>query len=239
MSSPGSSALAGRRVAVIGGSAGIGLAIAGRAAASGARVVLAGRDAARAEAAASRVGGEARTLDASNEAAVAGFFAALGPIDHLVVTAAATRGGMLRGGDTAAARATFEGKFWPQYLCAKHAAVTGSILLTGGAFSRRATPGVSAIAAVNGAVEALGRALAVELAPVRVNVLAPGLIGGTEAYAGMPEEARAAMLAATAKRLPVGLVGDADSVAGPAVALLESPYATGVVLDIDGGWLLS
>ena len=91
---------------------------------------------------------------------------------------------------------------------------------------------------VNGAVEALGRALAVELAPVRVNVLSPGFVQGTQAYDEMPATAREAMFAAAA-RLPAGIVGDADSVAGPAVAVLASPYVTGVVLDVDGGGLLS
>jgi len=98
---------------------------------------------------------------------------------------------------------------------------------------------MSIVSAVNGAVEALGRALAVELAPVRVNVMSPGLIQGTDAYARMPEERRQVMLEGAAKRLPAGLVGDADSVAGPALALMASPYATGAILDIDGGGLLA
>ncbi len=95
------------------------------------------------------------------------------------------------------------------------------------------------IAAVNGAVEALGRALAVELAPVRVNVISPGLVQGAGAYAGMPDAQRDAMYAGAAARLPAGMVGDADSIAGPALALLASLYATGSVLDVDGGGLLA
>jgi NAD(P)-dependent dehydrogenase (short-subunit alcohol dehydrogenase family) len=116
-----------------------------------------------------------------------------------------------------------EGKFWSQYLCARHAQVGRSIMLFSGGYSRRPAQGVSIVAAINGAIEALGRALAVELAPVRVNVVSPGLIQGTAAYAGMPEAARAGMYAGAAARLPAGIVGDADSVAGPALALLASP----------------
>jgi NAD(P)-dependent dehydrogenase (short-subunit alcohol dehydrogenase family) len=112
-------------------------------------------------------------------------------------------------------------------------------MLFSGAYSRRPASGMSILAAVNGAIEALGRALALELAPVRVNVVSPGLIQGTSAYAGMPEAARNAMYAHAASHLPAGMVGDADSVAGPALALLASPYATGTVLDIDGGALLA
>jgi NAD(P)-dependent dehydrogenase (short-subunit alcohol dehydrogenase family) len=69
-----------------------------------------------------------------------------------------------------------EGKFWSQYRCARHAQVGCSILFFSGAYNRRPAKGVSIVAAVNGAIEALGRVLAVELAPIRVNVMSPGLI---------------------------------------------------------------
>ncbi len=227
-------AFAGQRVVVVGGTAGIGAAIARGAAAQGASVVAAGR---RGGDQASR-GIEARTIDIASETSIKEFFAALGPMDHLVVTAAFVRPGPFRTGAMDDARASFQGKFWSQYLCARHAEVHRSILLFSGAFSRRPAPGMSIIAAVNGAIEALGRALAVELAPVRVNVVSPGLIQGTDAYARMPEAARQGMYEGAAKRLPARVVGDADSVAGPALALMASPYATGTVLDIDGGGLL-
>jgi NAD(P)-dependent dehydrogenase (short-subunit alcohol dehydrogenase family) len=214
---------AGQKIAVVGGTSGIGAAIARQAAAARAEVVTAGR----------------QDLDIGDEPSIRGFFAALGPIDHLVVTAAFVRPGPFLAGDLSDARASMEGKFWSQFLCARYAQVTRSILLFSGAYSRRPAKGLSILAAVNGAVEALGRALAVELAPVRVNVVSPGLIQGTSAYDAMPAAARDAMYASVASRLPAGIVGDADSVAGPALALLASPYATGTVLDVDGGGLLA
>lgn len=214
---------AGQRISVVGGTSGIGAAIARQAEAAGAVVVAAGRG----------------QLDIGAEDSIRDYFAALGPVDHLVVTAAFVRPGPFRSGDVTAARLSVEGKFWSQYLCARYAQASRSILLFSGAYSRRPAKGMSIIAAVNGAVEALGRALAVELAPVRVNVVSPGLVQGTGAYSGMPEVQREAMYAGTAARLPAGLVGDADSVAGPALALLASPYATGTVLDVDGGGLLA
>lgn len=213
----------GQRIAVIGGTSGIGAAMARQAAEEGAEVVTAGR----------------KDLDIGCEASIQTYFAALGPIDHLVVTAAFVRPGPFRTGDPANARSSMEGKFWSQYLCARYAQVSRSIMLFSGAYSRRPAPGMSILAAVNGAIEALGRALALELAPVRVNVVSPGLIQGTSAYSGMREAAREGMYAGAASRLPAGIVGDADSVAGPALALLASPYATGTVLDIDGGALLA
>lgn len=227
-----------RIVVVVGGTAGIGAAIAPCAAAQGAAVVAAGRRGSE-QAPAGVPGIEARAVDIASEASIRDFFSALGPVAYLVVTAAFVRPGPFRTGPLDDARASFEGKFWSQYLCACYAQVSRSILLFSGAFSRRPQPGMSIVSAVNGAVEALGRALAVELAPVRVNVVSPGLIQGTDAYARMPEDARQAMIEGTAKRLPARVVGDADSVAGPALAMMASPYATGTVLDIDGGGLLA
>nr|WP_294502689.1 SDR family oxidoreductase [uncultured Rhodopila sp.] len=217
------SSFEGQRIAVIGGTSGIGAAIAHGALASGAEVIAAGSG----------------DLDIGSETSIRAYFEALGLIDHLVVTAAFVRPGPFLAAGVADARQSMEGKFWSQYLCARHARVSRSILLVSGAFSRRPVKGMAIVAAANGAIESLGRALAVELAPVRVNVVSPGLIQGTGAYAGMADAAREGMYARAAARLPAGLVGDADSVAGPALALLASPYATGTVLDIDGGGALA
>ncbi len=230
----------GQRICVVGGTAGMGLAIAREAAREGARVTVAGRSAEKAAEVAAGIGMgvDGRALDVTEPRSVERFFAALGLIDHLVVTAAQVRGGPFRTGSLDDARFSMEGKFWSQYLCARHGQVSRSILLFSGTLSRRPRPGLSAVSAVNGAVEALGRALAVELAPVRVNVLSPGLIRGTDAYASMPPQAQEAMYAAAAERLPARLVGDADSVARVAVSLLASPYVTGAVFDVDGGGLV-
>lgn len=213
----------GQRIAVIGGTSGIGAAIARLALDAGAEVIAGGR----------------QELDIGAEASIRDYFAALGTIDHLVVTASFVHPGLFQNSDIADARLSMDGKFWSQYLCARHAQVSRSIMLFSGGFSRRPVKGMSIVAAINGGIEALGRALAVEMAPLRVNVVSPGLVQGTAAYDGMPHAAREAMYAATAARLPVGMVGDADSIAGPALALLASPYAIGIVLDIDGGGLLA
>jgi NAD(P)-dependent dehydrogenase (short-subunit alcohol dehydrogenase family) len=235
-------ALTGQSVCVIGGTSGIGAAIAARAHRAGAQVVITGRDGERAQRIAAGIDAtqvRGLALDVLDPVAITAFFTELGTIDHLVTTAAQVRGGDFRTGALDDARLSFEGKFWSQFLCARHAVVRRSILLCSGTLSRRAWPGTSALAAVNGAVEALGRALAVELAPVRVNVLSPGLVRGTEAYGAMPASSSDAMFEAAAQRLPAGRVGTAESVAVPALSLLESDYATGVVLDIDGGGLLA
>lgn len=234
------STLEDQRICIIGGTAGMGLAIAKQAALDDGQVVIAGRDSTKAKQIAATIGlnVEGLAIDLLDAASIESFFAALGEIDHLVVTASQVRSGPFRHGSVDDARATFEGKFWSQYLCARAANVRRSILLFSGILSRKPAQGMVAVGAVNGAVEALARSLAVELAPVRVNAISPGLIQGTDAYKGMPEDARTGMIAGAAGALPAGLVGDGDSVAGLACAVLASDYITGAIIDIDGGALI-
>ncbi|MGB3845074.1 MAG: SDR family NAD(P)-dependent oxidoreductase, partial [Sphingopyxis sp.] len=127
-------ALAGQRVLVVGGSSGIGLAVAEGAAQHGASVTITGRDPAKAAAAAAALGRDAAavTFEMTDEPAVAAFFAANSPFDHVVVTAAQLHGGRVRDLPMELARATFESKFWGPYLIARHARITerGSIVLT-------------------------------------------------------------------------------------------------------------
>jgi NAD(P)-dependent dehydrogenase (short-subunit alcohol dehydrogenase family) len=230
----------GQRICVVGGTAGIGLAIARSLSSNGAQVIIVGRDRDKARTVAESIGPgvEGRGADVMDAAKVEALFGAVGAVDHLVVTAAQVRGGMFRDGPLADARFTMEGKFWSQYMCARHAQVRRSILLFSGTLSRKPMLGTSIIGAVNGAIEALCRSLAVELAPVRVNVIAPGLVRDTDAYAGMPDDAVAAMVAEAADKLPARLVGDGAAVAGMACAVLASTYVTGATIDIDGGGLL-
>jgi len=94
-------------------------------------------------------------------------------------------------------------------------------------------------ASVNAAVEALGRALAKELAPVRVNVISPGLTAGSGAYLNMPEAAREVMYTSVSRRLPVGRVGCPEDIADAALMLMTNGFITGVVLDVDGGGLIA
>ncbi|MDQ0030439.1 SDR family oxidoreductase [Arthrobacter bambusae] len=94
------------------------------------------------------------------------------------------------------------------------------------------------LAAINAALEAFGKANAIDLAPVRVNVIAPGLVD-TPAYAGMPEKMRRGMLAGYAANVPAGRAGLPDDVATAAVFLMGNTFITGTVLDVDGGVQIS
>lgn len=235
-----------QHVVVIGGSSGMGLATALAAAREGASVTVAGRHEAKLAAAAASVGAaaRARVLDITDEAAVAAFFAASEPIDHLVMTAHASSvvtGAIapLASMSVAAARAFMETKFWGPFMAAKYGEPKvkpgGSmIFFSGAAGARKLLPNHTAIGATNGAVEAFARQLAKEIAPKRVNVIAAGLVR-TPTYDGMPEEARAGMYAGYAKQALVGRVGEPEDIAHTAIYLMGNGYVTGQIHEIDGG----
>jgi NAD(P)-dependent dehydrogenase (short-subunit alcohol dehydrogenase family) len=232
-------ALTGSRVVVIGGSSGIGLAVALGAHAAGAEVTIGAR---RVEhIAAEHPELSALTVDVTDADAVAAAFAAIGELDHLVCTAAdGFPPGLLRATEEDV-RALVESKFWGQYRCARAAAPSirpgGSITFTSGIRSRRPVNGTGAFAVANSAVEGMARALAVELAPIRVNAIAPGTVD-TPLFAAMPDDVRARRFEQMAAQTAIGRVGTADEVASVVLMLLANGFATGIVIDIDGGALV-
>jgi NAD(P)-dependent dehydrogenase (short-subunit alcohol dehydrogenase family) len=227
-------------VAVIGGSSGMGLAVAHLAKAQGATVFIGSRTAERVAAASAELGVTGYTVDSTDEASVAAFFAKVGSLDHLVVTGSAVKTGSLSELSLADAEFTFRSKFFGPYLCAKHAklASTGSITFFSGILSRRPGKNDAILGGVNAAVEAMGRALARDLAPIRVNTLSPGMTRDTSAYLKMPEEAREGMFSFIASKLPVGKVGQPEDIAAAVLMLMTNPFITGVTLDVDGGGVL-
>ena len=148
--------------------------------------------------------------DVTSDDSVAELFRRCGPVDHVVVTAAQLRTGPFKTVAMEDVRATMEGKFWGAWRVAQQADIRpgGSLTLVSGFLSVRPRPNSAIVSAANGALESLARALALELAPVRVNAVSPGIID-TPIRAAMPEEARRDMLAKTAAALPVGRVGAA------------------------------
>jgi NAD(P)-dependent dehydrogenase (short-subunit alcohol dehydrogenase family) len=170
-------------VVVIGGSSGMGLAIADACSRSGARVVIASRSREKLEAAAQRIGGEVhwQVVDTTQESSVADLFERLGAVDHLVIPGSSVKIGPLYELPLEDGLFTMQSKFWGPYLCAKHARINpgGSIILFSGILSRRPGRNDAVLASVNAAVEAMGRALAKDLAPVRVNVISPGMTADT------------------------------------------------------------
>src|SRR5690349_12042935 len=232
--------LAGKKVVVVGGSSGIGLATAELAKKEGAEVVVASRNAERLKAAADRIGAKAIAADVTSDDSVADLFRRCGPVDHVVVTAAQLRTGPFKTVAMDDVRATMESKFWGAWRVARSAEIRpgGSLTLVSGFLSVRPRPNSAIVGSANGALESLSRALALELAPVRVNAVSPGIID-TPIRAAMPEEARRDMLAKAAASLPVGRVGQGEDIARQILAFMANGFATGSIVYIDGGALAS
>lgn len=232
--------LAGKKIVVIGGSSGIGLATAELAKSEGAEVVIASRSAAKLDPVAERLKIAAFPADVTSDESVAELFRRTGPVDHVVLTAAQLRTGPFKAVAMDDVRATMEGKFWGAWRVARAAEIRpgGSLTLVTGFLSVRPRPNSAIISAANGALESLARALALELAPVRVNAVSPGVID-TPIRAAMPEAARKEMLAKTAAALPVGRVGMAEDIARQIGSFMANGFATGSIVYIDGGALVN
>jgi NAD(P)-dependent dehydrogenase (short-subunit alcohol dehydrogenase family) len=230
--------LKGARVLVLGGSSGIGLATAAAAAADGAFVTIASRSRAKLDAALTRVAGNTRAvvLDTGDEAAVDRFFTDEAPWDHVVVSAAQTRTGPVRTLALADAKAAMESKFWGAYRVARIAKIKdgGSLTFVSGFLSVRPSASSVLQGAINAALEALARGLALELAPVRVNAVSPGLIA-TPLWSGMADDKREAMFAGAAQRLPARRVGQPEDIANAVLFLATTSFATGSTVRVDGG----
>ena len=232
--------LRGQRVAVFGGSSGIGFAAVRRLSALGAQVVAVGRSPERmTQRLAGVTGVLGRTLDAGEEAAVAAFFSGEPPFHHVVVSIAGGAAfGPLSALDRDALQRTLDGKLLPYVNVARHALAgldpQGSITWVTGLTAWKATPMAASLAAVNGALEGMLPTLAAELAPRRINAVSPGHTD-TEAWERIPDAARRQLVTAAAAATPLGRVATPDDVADAIVAVMTSPFLTGVVIPVDGG----
>jgi NAD(P)-dependent dehydrogenase (short-subunit alcohol dehydrogenase family) len=224
---------------VIGGTSGIGLATARRLAALG-PVHVVGRSQARLDdVAASDPALIGHQADAGSAEQIEAIVAEIGTIDWLVLAASGGEGmGALTDLDLAAVRRAFEAKFWVHLTAARtvlpHLAPSGSITFIGAGSARSAIPGTAGLAAVNGAIEAMVAPLAVELAPIRVNGVSPGLVD-TPWWSGLPEDARQAYFSQVAQVLPARRIATADDVAQAVVLAATNPNLTGTVIETDGG----
>jgi NAD(P)-dependent dehydrogenase (short-subunit alcohol dehydrogenase family) len=234
-------ALQGKHVVVVGGTSGIGRSVAQQAAAAGARVTVASRNRKRVDDTVALLGppAQGRVLDVTDAESLRAFFAQAGEIDHLILPGNEVKIAPFRKLSIADAQASMASKFWGQYAAIKASqmAPTGSVVLFSGVASRKPGAGAPALTAINSAVEALGKALAVELAPVRVNVIAPGIVE-TELWAGLPEDTRAAALKSFTERQPISRPGQPDEIASVVLNMMTATFMTGAVIDVDGGTLL-
>ena len=234
-----------RKVVIIGGTSGMGLATAVLATAvlatqAGASVVVTGRTPTHFEDARAKLGPDAKMfeLDVSRPDAVAAAFNRIGSLDYLAIPGGRPSVGTFAELSIAEARTGFDNRFWGQWYAVQEAvprlSSDGSIVLFAGAASQRPNVGEVALAAVNAAVEGFGRGLAVELAPIRVNVFSPGNVA-TGLWDGIPEslrerEAKASLL----KRMATP-----EEAASAIMFLLTNEYLTGTTLHLDGGRMLA
>lgn len=226
---------------VIGGTSGIGLAVAQQLARRGDTVHIAGRDADRMARARTAIDGDVHghVLDAGDAMAVAALAGKVAPIRHLVITLAGSGGaGPLGDLSLDDLRRAFEEKYWPAVTalqaCLAHLGEQASVTLVGAVTARAAMPGTAGIGSLNAAIEGLVQPLAAELAPVRVNAVSPGYVD-TPWWSGLDPEERSAFFEQAAASLPTRRIATAPDIAEAIVLLATNPNITGTVIETDGG----
>ena len=230
-------------VVILGGSSGIGLATARAALAEGARVTITGRSRERLEAARRALETDLRTvaLDVTDEPGTRDFFASFDHVDHVFITAGVVSFDPKLAPATDAMRPALETRFLGALFAAKYAAprmgAGGSITFMSGTAGTRPIPGAAVTTASCAAIESFARALALDLAPIRVNTIQPGLVDTPflEAFG----DRRAAVIAEYSRRLPVKRPGRPEEIADGVIFLMKNGFVTGTTLTIDGGGLLT
>jgi NAD(P)-dependent dehydrogenase (short-subunit alcohol dehydrogenase family) len=231
--------LQGQKIVIIGGSAGIGLATAKSAAAKNATVIIISSNQQRIDKALEELPESVTgyAIDVTNEIQVKNIFEQIGSFDHLVFTAGENLElGDLKDTSLVGAHQFFEIRYWGAFAAVKYASpyVKGSIVLTSGIASNRPGKGWSLGASICSAMEGFARAMAIELAPVRVNIVSPGVVK-TDLWSGMSLTEREEMYSQIGSSLPVKRVGNADVFAKTYVYLMEQDYGTGQTIIVDGG----
>ena len=230
--------LARQKLLVVGGSSGIGFAVARLAVEFGAEATIASRSAEKLAAAVAALGQGAvgRQLDVTSDEEVSAFFAEGSEWDHVVVTGSQASIAAVRDLPLPSAQAAMDSKFWGFYRVARHARIRpgGSLSVVAGFLATRPTAGRALMGAINGALECLVQGLALELSPVRVNAVSPAVVV-TEMWDAMSKEDRAAMFEKIAAAYPAGRPGEPEEIARQLLLLACTGYATGTIVTLDGG----
>jgi NAD(P)-dependent dehydrogenase (short-subunit alcohol dehydrogenase family) len=231
--------LTGKTVVIIGGSSGIGLATASAALTQHADVIITGRSRDRLDAAIRELGSHVRAiaLDSSDEAGTRAMFSEIAHVDHIVVCAGGVTPDAALSVEVAAMRPAIDVRLWGAIYAAKYARPKmtsgGSITFMSGTSAFRPIPGAAVGTASCAAVEGLARSLAIDLAPIRVNAIRPGLID-TPLIDSFMGERKDSIVAAYTKRLPIKRMGRPEEVADAALFLMKNAYMNGTTLVIDG-----
>lgn len=227
------------RAVIMGGTSGIGLATAERLTGDGIEATVTGRDPAKlADAERSFAG--AVQVDGTDHDAVTAFFEQFGLFEHLVLafSPGAVGVGPIREIGLDDFETAFTAKLFAYIDAIRQARVTGSITMISAASARAALPGTVTLAAVNGAIERIVSPLAVELAPARVNAVAPGLVD-TPWWSFLSEDQRQAQFDAAAGEVPAGRIATPADVADAIGYLVHASLVTGTILPVDGGFTVA
>ncbi|GHJ37102.1 SDR family oxidoreductase [Streptomyces sp. TS71-3] len=225
-------------VLVVGRGSGIARAITLAARDAGARVIVAGRDRQSLQAAYDDAGITAETVDFADEGSIAALAERVGEVDHVVSTTSARARGLVEDLEQATVQTSFATKVTGPILLAKYFKGRirdgGSLTLFSGSTAVKPVPGMLAVAATNAAADVVAKALAVEMAPVRVNAISPGTVD-TGAYDALGEERKAKLFADRQAGNPVRRIGTVDDIAEAVIFAMTNGFVTGTSLRIDGG----
>ncbi|MDO3626489.1 SDR family oxidoreductase [Mucilaginibacter sp. BT774] len=238
------SSLNGKRVVLIGGTSGFGLATAKAAAADNAGLVVVSSRQSSVDKALRALpdGTEGYVVDITDEQGVDELFKKIGEFDHLIFSAGETlQIGNLADANIADSRKFFNVRYWGALMAVKYGSPYirkgGSIILTNGIVGIRPWKGWSVAASIAGAVESLTKGLAIDLAPIRVNAVCAGMVK-TDLWNNIPEADREAMYNEVGSKLLTGRVGEAEDIAEAYIFLMKGNYTTGQVIVVDGGNVL-
>lgn len=224
---------------IVGGTAGIGAEIARTLAVRGGEVIITGRDPEKARSVAATLGKNVKGIgfDIAKPHAIAAALAHVGKVRNLVIGAIERDTNTVKDYDIdrAIGLVTMKLVGYTAVIHALHGRLVpdASVVLLGGLAKERPYPGSTTVTAVNGAVTSMVRTLAIELAPIRVNAIHPGIIGDSPYWAGKSEA-----LARTIARTPIGRLATMEEVANATLFLLDNQAINGVNLNVDGGWVL-
>jgi NAD(P)-dependent dehydrogenase (short-subunit alcohol dehydrogenase family) len=231
-------ALQDRTILVVGRGSGIARAVTLLARSEGARVVVAGRDPAKLASSYDDDGITAAQVDITDDDSIAALADSVGPLDHVVSTASARARGTLPDLERQNLLQSFDTKVVGPTMLAKHFAAQinpgGSFVLFSGVHAFKHNVGYLGVGITNGAVDFLTRWLAVELAPIRVNAVSPGVID-TGAWDAMGEDGKRDYFARIAAHNPAGRIGTPDDIAGAVLFAMTNTFMTGMTLKVDGG----
>jgi len=232
-----------QRVVIVGGTSGMGLGSARAAAEAGAEVIVVGRrpEASRKSSSAEDGHFKHATADMTNEASVRALFEEIGHLDHLLITAAPASGkflGDFTKQDLAKAQGYMNAKFFGSWLCARYAAPkirsNGSITFLTGCSVVHPHPGGTMVTATFAALEAFSRVLALEMGPLRVNTIRPGLVE-SEAWDFLDKPVRDKFFERARAIMPARRIGSIQDIGHCAVFIMTNPYISGTTIEVSGG----